>query len=413
MGSYCCVNRLSCRFIASDDRKICLKSYFPRYDRPSPTEGPIWNIDTSRQEIMVVGKTITIPATVNGAELVLSGSSIIGGDGNPTPISARTFDQLSDSRAVADNGTGIRRGATRSLYSTSEARRLNPPVELERNASVQAMIEANYFAMVRAAYTGHSALLPADFLQRAGIDRDDDGDGDGTVEDVYPAMSGGTLKSAGHIYRDNGGNRYLIPDLDAVIELSENVVGGTVRSAVQGSAEVPDSLVIDDMLVIFNQDPRFGADVIGLGGAPIPRSVFFSIVAANPNADIVVVGHLVSEHVMFAQDVETDFVDPNSGIQITANRFRFDEDKGQLRFRGTVDKPEGVNLVALLTTAAGTPVAQFDLDLFVDPLTGAANYTAREDGLPSNFDIVTLEARSAETGQVVASELFIMAEVLE
>ncbi|MEH6470653.1 MAG: hypothetical protein V7752_05320 [Halopseudomonas sp.] len=375
------------------------------------TEGPIWNIDTGRQEIEVVGKTITIPATVDGVELPLNGSLITGSDGNPTPITASSFDLLSDVNAAGDDGTGTKRGATRSLYSTSEARRLNAPANLDRNPATQQVIEANYFAMTRGAYAGHAAILPADFLQRAGIDRDDDADG--ALEDVYPALSGGTLKSAGRIYRDGSGNRYLIPDADAVIELSENVVGGTIRSAVQGAGEVPDSFVIDDLLVIFNQDPRFGAEVIGLGGAPIPRSVFFSSIAANPNAEIVVVGHLVSEHVMFAQDVETDFIDPNSNIQITAERFRFDEDKGQLRFRGTVDKPDGVNLVALLSTNAGLPVAQFDIDLVLDIVTGAATYTAREDDLPGNFDIVTLEARSADTGEVLTSEAFIMAELLE
>lgn len=375
------------------------------------TEGPIWNINTDRQEIVVVGKTITIPVAVDGVPLVLSGSSIIGADGNPTPISAATFDQLSDAHAFTADSTGTRRGATRSIYSTSEARRLIAPVDLDRNPLVQPIIEANYEAMVRGAYAGHSLILPSDFLQRAGIDRDDDGDG--SLATVYPSMAGGTLKSAGRVYLDNSDNRYMIPDAEAVIELSENVVLGTSRSAVLGIDEIPDSFVVDDLLVIFNQDPRFGADVTGLGGAPIPRSVFIASATAHPDALITVIGHMVGEHVLFAQDIETDFVDPNSAIQITAERFRFDENKGQLRFRGTVDKPEGINLVALLTTAASSSVAQFDIDLELDPLTGAAIYNVREDSLLGNFDIVTLEARSAQTGELLASESFIMTEVME
>ena len=48
---------------------------------PFATEGPIRNLDLVNQGIVVTGKKVTIPATVNGAPLLISGSSVIGQDG--------------------------------------------------------------------------------------------------------------------------------------------------------------------------------------------------------------------------------------------------------------------------------------------------------------------------------------------
>jgi hypothetical protein len=46
------------------------------------TEGPIWNLDLANQGITVTGKKVTIPATVNGEPLLISGSSVLSGDGD-------------------------------------------------------------------------------------------------------------------------------------------------------------------------------------------------------------------------------------------------------------------------------------------------------------------------------------------
>jgi hypothetical protein len=74
------------------------------------------------------------------------------------------------------------------------------------------------------------------------------------------------------------------------------------------------------MLVVFNQDPRFGADVLGLADAHIPRDLFFNQVIPGQTT-IDVIGHMVGEHVMFVQEVLTELVDPDAEIQITADRF--------------------------------------------------------------------------------------------
>jgi len=130
------------------------------------TEGPIWNIDLNSQQITVVGKTITIPDTIDGVQLFISGSSVLGQDGEAaTGISAASFDSLSDVVATTGGAGGDvtvdRCGATRSLFSTSEARRTDAPAGLHRFPATQDQIEANYFAMVRAAYNEHATFLPA------------------------------------------------------------------------------------------------------------------------------------------------------------------------------------------------------------------------------------------------------------
>ena len=385
------------------------------------TEGPIWNIDLNSQQITVVGKTITIADTIDGVQLFIFGSSVLGQDGEAaTGISAASFDRLSDVHATTGGpGGGVteeRCGATRSLFSTSEARRTDNPAGLHRFPSTQAQIEANYFAMVRAAANdpAHAGSLPVDFLQRAGIDRPD---GSGGLMDVYPVTAGGTLKSAGHIYTD-GVDPYFITDVETVLELSENVSGGPIGRASRGVAAtigpnglcnpyfVPPSFVIGDLLIIFNQDPRFGAEVLGLAEGQIPRDVFFDQVEALPGVAIDTIGHLVGEHVMFVQEVLTEFIDPNAGVIITAERFVFIDDVGRLRFRGIVDKPADLSVIARLTDDTND-IASFGIALIVDPLTGRANYTVDERDIVNLAAVteVIIEATNTVTGEIIKRDL--------
>jgi len=396
---------------------------------PFATEGAIWDIDLNSQQIIVTGKTLTIAESIDGFPLSIFGSSVLGQDGEAaTGISAASFERLSDvhasTAAPAGGVTTERCGATRSLFSTSEAQRTDAPAGLDRFPATQAQIQANYFAMVRAAYNdqAHTGSLPADFLQRAGVDRPD---GNGGVMDVYPTTAGGTLKSAGHVYTDGVGNPYFITDVETVLELSENVSGGPVKTASRGIPAVigvdgqcmpgfvPPSFVIGDLLVIFNQDPRFGSDVLGLGEAHIPRDVFFDQLATQGNVAVDIIGHLVGEHVMFVQEVLTEFTDPSAGVVITADRFRFRDDRGELRFIGTVDKPTDLTVRAILTDGANE-IANFGITLNVDPLTGGASYSFRESDI-NNLASVTeiiVEATNTETGEVV-SETYLRSEVEE
>jgi hypothetical protein len=378
------------------------------------TEGPIWNLDLANQGIVVTGKTVTIANTVNGEPLLITGSSVLGQDGEAlTGIGAADFDRLNDanaitrdvdSAAVGENLGPRRLGPTRSIFSPTEGRRNAADAPgLLRDSVTQAAIEQNFFQLTQLCYEANADALPADFLNRAGLRGED------AANWTYPASSGGTLKSAGHVYVDAAGNEYFVPDIEVVIELAENVAEGVVTSAVRGDGTRPDSFVIGDLLLIFNQDPRFSADVLGIGEALIPREEFFKQVVTG-QTDISVGGYMVSEHVIFVNEVLTEFTDPNAGIHITADRFRINVAGNESRWRGTVDKPQGVRLVAVLISTL--PLGQqtrreFNIAMAIDPLTGAATYDARIRGLSVlRLTHIEMQARNLTTGAIEASELF-------
>jgi hypothetical protein len=119
---------------------------------------------------------------------------------------------------------------------------------------------------------------------------------------------------------------------------------------------------------------------------------------------------MVSEHVIFVNEVLTEFTDPNAGIHITADRFRINVAGNESRWRGTVDKPEGVRLVAVLISTLPLGVQtrrEFNIAMAIDPLTGAATYDARIRGLNvQRLTHIEMQARNLTTGAIEASELF-------
>jgi hypothetical protein len=386
------------------------------------TEGPIWNLDYRNQGITVTGKTVTIPQFIDlglgNVEQFIFGSSVFGQDGiTQTGIGAFNFGELSDGvatttsvlpDAVEPNMGPTRLGPARSLFSSSESVRRDfdaiARLSLTRYPDAYETIKANYFKYVLACAPLHGSALPPEFLERAGIR------GNGPEDWVYPVTAGGTLKSEGTVYEDPNstppGQRFFIPDVEAVIELSENVASGNVLSVAVGNATTPDSFVVGQVLVIFNQDPRFGGSSHGVGGTEIRRSVFMD---QSLGTGVATIGHMVGEHVLFVQEVETDLTDPTTGIQITADRFRIREGRGRIKWRGTVDKPAGINLFAVFNANGGA----HPIPLAADPATGAANYTFRRRGLNITggnnglgITEVRLEARDANTNAVVAEETF-------
>jgi hypothetical protein len=380
------------------------------------TEGPIFDLDLANQGIVVTGKKVTIPATVNGEPLLISGSSVLGQDGEAlTGIGATDFDRLNDANAmvrdvdtaaVGENLGPRRLGPTRSVFSSQEARRsaADAPGLLRDNVA-QAAIEQNYFQTVQQCYEANAGALPADFLSRAGLRGED------AANWSYPSGTGGTLKSAGHVYVDSAGNEYFVPDIEVVIELAENVAEGVVTSAVRGDGTRPDSFVMGDLLCIFNQDPRFGADVLGLAEAVIPREEFFKQVVVGETS-LPLIGHMVGEHVMFVQEVLSPFVDPAAAITITADRFTF---RGptvtESRWRGVVDKPTGLRLVAVMIQTIGGQETrrEFNIPMTIDPLTGEGVYNARIRGrnntLP-NLTHIEMQGIDTRTGAIKATARF-------
>lgn len=400
------------------------------------TEGPVWNLDLANQGIMVTGRTVTIPATLNGQPLLIDGSSVLSGDGHGVGIGASNFSALLDRHAIGrdrnsqrvSGRNGPRRlGAVRSIFGTSEARRASSP-GIVRDHQAQTLIEQNYFQIVEQCYQAHAAVLPADFLDRCGVlARSAPADNNSTPANPgqafraglrttarsYPMTTGGTLKSAGHIYLDTEGKEYFVPDIEVVLELAENVATGVVRSLARGNATRPDSFVIGDMLVVFNPDPRFGADVLGLADAHIPREVFFDqMTPGQSSCDII--GHMVGEHVLFVQEVLTELVDPNAGIQISADRFIIRVAAGEARWRGIIDKPQGVLLFAVLIDTAPDGVQtsrEVNIPFVIDPLNGAGTYDARLRGINvANITQIEMQARDATTGAVLASHPYDVVE---
>ena len=235
---------------------------------------------------------------------------------------------------------------------------------------------------------------------------------------VYPPTTGGTLKSAGHVYLDSMGNEHFVTDIEAVIELSENVTLGPIRSMDPGDPTTgrPASFLVEDLLVIFNQDPRFGADVLGLGETVIPNDLFF--VPSMLGVQIDIIGHTVVEHVLFAQERLTELVDPTAPIVIAAERWRFRDDSNEVRIRGVVDRPQG--LTVTVTMDDGNPLTQsvFPIPLVVDPVTPGANFSFRSRGDVSVAAIseVTITGRldgADATAAPAFEETFLRSEVEE
>jgi hypothetical protein len=388
------------------------------------TEGPVWNLDLANQGIMVTGRKVTIPATVNGEPLLIDGSSVLSGDGHGVGIGAANFSALLDRHAISrdrdaqrvSGRNGPRRlGAVRSIFGTSEARRASSP-GIVRDHQAQIQIEQNYFQIVEQCYQAHAAVLPPDFLDLCGVlarsapaDANNTAGNPGqafraglrTTARSYPMTTGGTLKS--------DLKEYFVPDIEVVLELAENVATGVIRSLARGNATRPDSFVIGDMLVVFNPDPRFGADVLGLADAHIPRDIFFSqSVPGQSSCDVI--GHMVGEHVLFVQEVLTELVDPDAEIQISADRFVIRVGAGEARWRGLIDKPDGVVLIAVLidTAANGTQTRrEFNVPIIIDPLTGGAGYDARFRGINlANTTHIEMQARDAATGEIKVGHLF-------
>ena len=383
---------------------------------PCATEGPIWDLDLANQGIVVTGKTVTIANTVNGEPLLITGSSVLGQDGEAlTGIGAADFDRLNDanaitrdvdSAAVGENLGPRRLGPTRSIFSPTEGRRNAADAPgLLRDSVTQAAIEQNFFQIAQLCYEANADALPADFLNRAGLRGED------AANWTYPSSSGGTLKSAGHVYVDAAGKEYFVPDIEVVIELAENVAEGVVTSAVRGDGTRPDSFVIGDLLLIFNQDPRFGADVLGLAEAVIPREEFFKQVVTG-ETNLPVIGHMVSEHVMFVQEVLSPFVDPAAGIVITADRFVFrGPNVTEARWRGIVDKPTGLRLVAVMIQTIGGQETrrEFNVPMGIDPLTGEGTYDARIRPTRTNLRNLThieMQGIDTTTGEIKATARF-------
>lgn len=389
------------------------------------TEGPVWDINIERRTIRATGREITIPASLNGAAFHIEGTELIDALGQSIgSISAANFNMLGDAHAagagrIFDPACGfcgpLRLGAIRSLFSTSEARTAELMDEgdvLDRLPVVQRSIEDNYFNIARSIFTLHQEVLPVSWLGRVGI-RNADGSYPTNPNALpqrrywkYPYTSGGTLKSSGTVYADAAGNEYLIPDGERVLELSENVCIGSVRSVALGDIFTPDSFIVGDTAIVMNQDPRFSAKIIGVAGAEIGREYFFSNL--TPGLEIAVVGFMVGEHMQMAQEIEVAMYDPALGITFSADRFRVQVSDGEIQFQGEIIPMTGLTLEATIGPHTIPITATPD-----KVVPGLGLYRLRESGLKlEGVTSVKLTAYNADGSVAHSVEHEIPAEAI-
>ena len=405
------------------------------------TEGPMWDIECNPDgrggNVKCMGKTVTVPWLINGSPMICEATEDGYEDGGGEVLSDE-FCKMTDESATRSSlsagligavGDAGRQGAIRSIIATDQARARNSGVTTALGMNnpgpgaiedvVQVEIERNFFDLVNAVYPAHAAILPTDFLARVGINSDD------PAEWTQPMMSGGTYKSAGHVYSDAAGNKYLIPDNINVYELSENTSAGSAVNVTQGTDGAPDSFIIQsgssaDMLCLFNTDPRFPSGILGVADQHIPRQMWFDQATGGDAGGIDTVGFVNGEHVMNAMEIFTDLVNVDGVIEISVERWRFRDGGNEIRFRGGVDEPTGLAMSCQALGCVGNQnfVIPFGIALEVDPgLGGPAHFAARLefDLVPgaSTADVthIRIELRQTSTGLLLASETFARNEV--
>ena len=373
------------------------------------TEGPIWDMDIPGRTLTAVGQVIHIPASINGVPFTLSGTEKLSPNGATLgTITVADFDRLSDINAVTrdtvttsagpDAGP-YRLGAVRSIFSTSEARS-NVVGTLDRSPATQRVIEDNYFRILINLFDVHQSVLSAEFLGRCGV-RTAQGQYPTNPFQLppltywkYPHSTGGTLKSAGTIYVDAAGNEYRIPHDGCVIEFAENVTAGKVRSMQVGNDLMPISFVVNETIVTLNPDPRIETKILGIAGGEVDPSVLAASLQVGD--EVTVLGYLVGEHMMFANQIDAPTLYVESmGIIVSADRFTAEVDSGRLRWRGQLYPPAGKTLWVQLAGSKGLIPVPF----VVDPADGVGTYDMRLEDI--DLEVVTaldMVVRDATTG---------------
>ena len=373
------------------------------------TEGPIWDMDIPGRTLTAVGQVIHIPASIDGVPFTLSGTEKLSPNGATLgTITVADFDRLSDINAVGrdvvtssagpDAGP-YRLGAVRSIFSTSEARS-NVVGTLDRSPATQRVIEDNYFRILINLFDVHQSVLSAEFLGRCGV-RTAQGQYPTNPFQLppltywkYPHSTGGTLKSAGTIYVDAAGNEYRIPHDGCVIEFAENVTAGKVRSMQVGNDLMPISFVVNETIVTLNPDPRIETKILGIAGGEVDPSVLAASLQVGD--EVTVLGYLVGEHMMFANEIEAPTLYVESmGIIVSAYRFTARVNDGRLRWRGQLYPPAGKTLWVQLAGSKGLIPVPF----VVDPADGVGTYDMRLEDI--DLEVVTaldMVVRDATTG---------------
>ncbi|MEI7877425.1 MAG: hypothetical protein WCI96_05805 [Planctomycetota bacterium] len=402
-------------------------------------EGPLWDVDYAHRQLVSMGHRVTIPATLNGAAFVMGGTEVVNNEETSLgEITVLNFDRLCDANAAARDivqttagaAGPIRLGPARSIHSTGEARGLAVAGLLDRTPAVEKAIEDTYFFLVRNAFLQYPAgVLPANFLGTIGI-RTDTGAFPANNNQLpprrfwrYPTVSGATFQAQGSVYVDTAGNQYLIPDFArggyfATLIMSENVLIGNMVAAAIGNYNTPDSFVIGTTLCLMNQDPRMPLSILGIGNSPVSKE-FFST-NAQPGMFLAVVGHMIGEHVMFAQviDASANLFDPAVGawVGVIDRTWGFRPGQG-LSYRGDVVPIAGhtitarygnINAQGVFVPKANTAEISLQASLIIDPLTDSARFDVRNQtgADPDTARAIRFTVKKTSTGQTVREQVY-------
>lgn len=403
-------------------------------------EGPVWNVDVANHQLRAVGYLMTFPASLNGLPFTMSGTGITGlEDVSEGPITGLSFDRLADvnaaNRDVVLDTSGdagpIRLGPARSIISQGEARSSPSTTGLNRTPQTEKAIEDNFFFIVRNAFLMHPpGKLPATFLGSIGI-RTETGGFPVNNNQLpprrywrYPTSAGATVIANGHVYVDNLGREYNIPDVETLggnvnFGFSENVLIGQVSSAALGNYNTPDSFVVGGVLVLMNQDPRTPLDIYGTGFSPVTKSYFGAYLSTNPGAAVSIVGHMIGEHVLMAEEIEVDGVfDPAVGAWVSTidGQWRFQPGQG-LSYRGSVVPVAGhtiairygnINAQGVFVPGVNTVERSIQANLTIDPLTNSATFDVRNQaGADANaLRAIRFTVTNTSTGETVREQVY-------
>jgi len=408
--------------------------------QPFACEGPIWDIDLANHQLRAVGYLMTFPASLNGQPFTMSGTGITGlEDVSEGPITGLSFDRLADinaaNRDVVLDTSGdagpIRLGPARSIISQGEARSSPSTTGLNRTPQTEKAIEDNFFFIVRNAFLMHPpGKLPATFLGSIGI-RTETGGFPVNNNQLpprrywrYPTSAGATVIANGHVYVDNLGREYNIPDVETLggnvnFGFSENVLIGQVSSAALGNYNTPDSFVVGGVLVLMNQDPRTPLDIYGTGLSPLSKSYFGAYLSTNPGAAVAIVGHMIGEHVLMAEEIEVDGVfDPAVGAWVSTidGQWRFQPGQG-LSYRGSVVpiadhtiaiRYGNINAQGVFVPGVNTVERSIQANLSIDPLTNSATFDVRNQaGADANaLRAIRFTVTNTSTGETVREQVY-------
>ena len=408
--------------------------------QPFACEGPIWDIDAANHQMRVVGYLMTFPASLNGLPFTMSGTGITGiEDFSEGPITTLTFDRLTDFNAAnrdvvldtAGDAGPVRLGPARSIISLGEARSSPSSTGLHRSPQTEKAIEDNFFFIARNAFLSHPpGKLPANFLGYIGIRTETGGFPLNNSQLPprrywrYPTSAGATVIANGHVYVDNLGREYNIPDVETLggsvnFGFSENVLIGHVTSAALGNYNTPDSFVVGGVLVLMNQDPRTPLDIYGTGLAPVSKAFFGSYLSVNPGAAVSIVGHMIGEHVLMAEEIEVDGVfDPAIGAWVSTidNQWKYQPGAG-LSYRGSMVpfadhtlaiRYGNIDAKGVFVPGVNTVERSLQANLTSEPLSNSASFNVRDQagGDANSLRAIRFTVTKISTGEVVREQVY-------